>query len=77
MPAFITAVLAWIAKSRAGQLILGMLTDRLVSFVRGIIAKYKTNKDADESANKSVEALKNAKTKEEIDKAADSALDNL
>lgn len=64
----VSAVLDWLKNSLI----------QLATWIFGLLSKaidqYKQRKQIDEKSKQSVEPLKNAQTKEEIEKASDSAL---
>lgn len=78
------AILAWIARSWVGKLALEFLWGKLVGLFTKLAAAAKAewdrrqlNKKIKEDAEASVDPLKKAKTKEEIDAATDDALDGV
>lgn len=70
----LTGIILWLGKSPIGQLILGYVWHRLYLLIKDEIAHRKEQERIKVEAQKSMEALKNATTADEIDKASDSAV---
>lgn len=75
MPAIFVGIIGWLANSWLGKLVIGTVIDKLSAWAKDLLAKRAERKRIKEEAEKSVQALKDAKTGNEIDAATDSTLD--
>ncbi len=71
------AILAWIAGSWLGKFVLQEIAGRLASFIKSKYQAYMKNREIKKESEASVDPLKKATTAEEIDAAADDALDRV
>lgn len=72
---FIGRGLVWLAGTTAGQALIGYLKDKITSKISAWWAKHKDLQAIDKKAEESVQPLKEAKTKEEINVGIDKSLD--
>ena len=74
MPVFLLKAAAWIGNSWFGKLLLEFVLEKLTNAVNKLLKKNKDVAQAKVDAEKSTQPLKDAKTDEEIKKAAKDAL---
>lgn len=75
MFAFVSWFLGALGRSPIGQLLFTLIVEKLTGMIQASIAREKARRKALDDAKKSVEELKNAKTKEEVEKASNAAAD--
>lgn len=72
VPAFVTKFFVWLLR-----IIVGLVVEMFVSKANKLIEEWNAKDKIRQDALKSVQALRDAKTKDEIDKASDSTIDDV
>lgn len=75
MGSLLGKLFVWLGRSPIGQAAFTLICEKVYSFFQQSIARERERRKMIEETKKSMEALKNAKTKEEVDAATDDALD--
>lgn len=67
--------LLWLGRSPVGQALFTLLIEKIATAIQNSISRERARRQAIADAQKTLERLKNAKTKEEIEAAIPSSLD--